>query len=124
MIYKLNSVLLYKKDIGRMCTLSRSSHVPLFGTLWTIAHYAPLSMGFSRQEYWNGLPFPTPEDLLNPGMKPTTSFVSPSLQADSLPAEPSGKPFKYYKNLQEVSFHFTPSTVFIILSYVLLLQIL
>ena len=41
-------------------------------TSWTIAHQAPLSMGFSRQEYWSGLPFLPPEDLLNPGIKPTS----------------------------------------------------
>ena len=49
------------------------------GTPWTIAHQAPLSMGFPRQEYWSGLPFPSPGDLPNPGTKP----VSPALQADS-----------------------------------------
>jgi len=47
-------------------------------------------MEFPRQEYWNGLPFPSPEDLPNPGIEPV-SFVSPALQADSLLAEPSGK---------------------------------
>ena len=49
----------------------------------TVAFQAPLSMGFSRQEYWNGLPFPSTGDLLNPGIKP----ASPALQADSLPTE-------------------------------------
>ena len=58
-------------------------------TPWTLAHQAPLSMEFSRQEYWNGLPFPSPRDLLDPGIKPR----SPALQADSLPSEPPGKPF-------------------------------
>ena len=57
-------------------------------TPWTIAHKAPLSMGFSRQEYWNGLPCPPPGDLPNPGIEPK----SPALQADSLLSEPSGKP--------------------------------
>ena len=52
----------------------------LFATLWTVAHKAPLSMEFSRQEYWNGLPFPTPEDPPNPGIEPRP----PTLQADSL----------------------------------------
>ena len=52
-----------------------------------VAHQAPLSMGFSRQEYWSGLPFPSPGDLPNPGIKPR----SPVLQADSLPPELSGK---------------------------------
>ena len=50
---------------------------------WTVTHNAPLSMGFSRQEYWSGLPFPSPEDLLDPGIEPG----SPALQADSLPTE-------------------------------------
>ena len=49
---------------------------------------APLSMEFARQEYWNGLPFPSPGDLLDPG----TELVSPALQADSLPSELPGKP--------------------------------
>ena len=57
----------------------------------TVALPAPLSMGFSRQEYWSGLPFPSPGDLPNPGIEPT-SPVSPVLQADSLPTEPPGKP--------------------------------
>ena len=55
---------------------------------WTVAYQAPLSMGFSRQKYWSGLPFPSPGDLPNPGIKPW----SPVLQADSLPSEPTGKP--------------------------------
>ena len=52
-------------------------------TPWTLACQAPLSMGFHRQEYWSGLPFPSPGDLLNPGIKPR----SPDLQEDSLPNE-------------------------------------
>ena len=55
---------------------------------WTIAHQAPLSMGFSRQEYQSGLSFPSPGDLPNPGIKPW----SPALQADSLLSEPPGEP--------------------------------
>ena len=46
------------------------SRVPLFVTPWTVAYHAPLSMGFSRQEYWSGLPFPSPEDLPTPGIEP------------------------------------------------------
>ena len=57
-------------------------------TPWSTAHQAPLSMGFPREEYWSGLPFPFPGDLPDPGIKPG----SPALQADSLPAEPSGLP--------------------------------
>ena len=63
------------------------SCVRLFETPWTVAHQAPPSMGFSRQEYWSGLPFPSPRDLPNPGIKPT----SPALQADALTSEPPGK---------------------------------
>ena len=58
---------------------------------WTVAQQAPLFMGFSRQEYWNELPFPPPGNLPNPGIK-LVSPVSPALQVDSLPAKPSGKP--------------------------------
>ena len=55
---------------------------------WTVAYQAPLSMGFSRQECWSGLPFPSPGDLPDPGIKPW----SPALRADALPSEPPGKP--------------------------------
>ena len=54
--------------------LSRFSHVQLFATLWTVAHQASLSMGFSRQEYWSGLPCPPPGDLPDPGIE--TSLMS------------------------------------------------
>ena len=64
------------------------SRVRLFATLWTVAHQAPLSMGFSRQDYWSGLPFPSPGDLPDPGIEPR----SPTLQADALPSAPPGKP--------------------------------
>ena len=63
-------------------------HVQLFVTPWAVTYQAPLSMGFSRQEYWNGLPFPSPGDLPDPGIEPR----SPTLQADTLPSEPPGKP--------------------------------
>ena len=56
--------------------LSCFSHIQLFMTLWTVDHQAPLSMGFSRQEYWSGLPFPTPGDLPDPGIK-LVSLMSP-----------------------------------------------
>ena len=62
-------------------------HVRLFATPWTVAYQAPLSMGFSRQECWSGLPFPSPGDLPDPGIEPG----SPALQADALPSEPPGK---------------------------------
>ena len=64
------------------------SHVRPFVMLWTVAHQAPPSMGFSRWEYWSGLPFPSPRDLPNPGIEPR----SPTLQADALTSEPPGKP--------------------------------
>ena len=61
-----------------VCMLILFSHVQLFVTLWTVAHQAPLSMGFSRHEYWSGLPCPPPGDLPDPGIKPT-SFMFPAL---------------------------------------------
>ena len=61
---------------------------PTLVTPGTVVHQAPLSMGFSRQEYWSGLPFPSPGDLHNPGIKPR----SPTLQVDSLPSELPVKP--------------------------------
>ena len=64
------------------------SRVRLFATPWTGAHQVPPSMGFSRQECWNGSPFPSPEDLPRPGIKPG----SPALQADSLPSKPPRNP--------------------------------
>ena len=63
------------------------SRVRLFATPWT----SP-SMGFSRQEYWSGLPFPSPGDLSDPGIEPG----SPALEADALTSEPPGKPIKFY----------------------------
>ena len=64
-----------------MCVCESLRHDQLFVTRWTVAHQAPLSMGFFWQEYWSGLPFPFPGDLSDPGIKPG----SPALQADSLP---------------------------------------
>ena len=63
------------------------SCVRLFATLWSVAHQAPLSMGFSRQEYWSGLPFPSPGNLSNPGIESR----SPTLWADALTSELPGK---------------------------------
>ena len=71
-----------------MCVYMQSPHhAQFFATPWTVAHQAPLSMEFSRPEYWSGLPFPSPGDLPNPGIKPRT----PALQVYSLPSEPPGK---------------------------------
>ena len=63
------------------------SRVWLFVTSWTVAYWTPPSMGFSRQEYWRGLPFPSPGELPDPGIKPR----SPALRADALPSGPPGK---------------------------------
>ena len=67
-VWKLNAVLV--KSLSR---------VQLFATPWTVTYQAPPTMGFSRQEYWSGLPFPSPGDLPNPGIEPW----SPALQADT-----------------------------------------
>ena len=67
-------------EVAKLC--------PTLVTPWTVAHQAPLSMGFPRQEHWSGVPFPSPGDLPNPGIKPR----SPALQADSLLTELPGKP--------------------------------
>ena len=64
------------------------SHVWIFATPWTVADQAPQSIEFSRQEYWSGVPFPSPGDLPGPGIEP----VSLTLWADTLPSEPPGKP--------------------------------
>ena len=61
-----------------VCKLSHFSRVQLFETLWTVAPQAPLSLGFSRQEYWSGLPCPPPGDLPDPGVEPA-SLMSPEL---------------------------------------------
>ena len=74
------------------CLVIKLSHVQLFVTLWTVAHHTPLSMKFSRQEFWSGLSCPSPGDRPNPGTEP----VSPALQTDSLPSEPPGKPILYW----------------------------
>ena len=64
------------------------SHVQLFVTPWTVALQAPLSMEFSRQKYWSGLPFPSPENLPDPGIEPTY----PALTGGFFTTEPAGKP--------------------------------
>ena len=67
-------------DLGKVNSLSR---VWVFVTPWTVAYQAPLSVEFSRQESWSGLPFPSPEDLPNPGIE----LESPALKAEALPSE-------------------------------------
>ena len=78
-------------SIVRACMLSRFSHVRLFATPWTVARLAPLSLGFSRQEYWSGLPCCPPEDLPDPGTEP----ASLSSQADFLLLNYQGSPAFY-----------------------------
>ena len=84
------------------------SHFLLFVTPWTVAHQAPPSMEFSRQEYWSGVPFPSAGDLPNPGIEPG----SPTLWADTLLSEPPGNPKKWErKSLSRVWLFATPWTV-------------
>ena len=68
----------------------QSLSIQLFVTQWTAARQAPLSMGFSRQEYWSGLPFPSPGDFPDPGIE--SKSVSPALQVNSLPLSHQGNP--------------------------------
>ena len=74
-------------SVAKSCPLS---HVQLFVTTWTVDPQAPLSVGFSRQEYWSGLPFPPPGDLPDPGIKPA-SPESPTLAAGFFTTELPGK---------------------------------
>ena len=82
---------------ARVRALSWFSRVRLCATLWTVACQVPLSIGFSRQEYWSGLPCPSPGYLLNPGIKPR----SPAFQVDSLPAELPGKSLNIIERKKE-----------------------
>ena len=82
----------WQVGVGEKCVLSHSSCVWVFATPWAIALQAPLSMGFSRQEYWSGLPCPPPGDLPNPGIEPGSS----ALQANSLPSEQQGNQWTIY----------------------------
>ena len=101
------------------------SHVQLFAIPWTAVYQASLSMGFSRQEDWSGLPFPSPGDLPDPGIEPR----SPALQADALTSEPPGKPkivfvvAYFYSELKipYVSLHTVLSSVFYSFLYIGLL---
>ena len=81
--------------ISYVCVCWSLRHVWLFAIPWTVAHQAHPSMGFSRQEYWNGLPFPSPGDLPHPGIE----RWSPALQVDSLTSEPPGKPHFIYSDV-------------------------
>ena len=76
--------------LNSMLLFSRSVVPNSFETLWTVAHQAPLSMGFLRQKYWGGLPFPSPGDLPDPGLEPMSS----ALASGFFTTESSGKPIK------------------------------
>ena len=85
-----------RKIPWRKVKVKSFSRVQLFATSWTRAYGASPSMGFSRQEYWSGLPFPSPGDLPDPGIKPGSA----ALEADALTSEPPGKPKSYLRNSQ------------------------
>ena len=81
-----NLLFIYYFQVSERKKVKSLSRVQLFENPWTVAYQAPPSMGFSWQEYWSGLPFPSPGDLPDPGIEPR----SPALQADALPSEPPG----------------------------------
>ena len=74
--------------VSSVSSVQSLSRVRLFATPWTVAYQALPTMGFSRQEYWGGLPFPSPGDLPDPGIEPR----SPASRADAVTSEPPGKP--------------------------------
>ena len=83
-----------------VCVCELLSHVWLFVTPWTVTHQVPLSMEFSRLEYWTGLPFPFPGDL----SKPAIELKSPTLQADSFPSEPPENMLgNYFQNILTIN---------------------
>ena len=88
-MYMLVTYLIFSFSSILKVKVKSLSRVRLFETPGTVAYQAPPSMGFSRQEYWSGLPFPSPGDLPYPGIEPR----SPALQADALTSEPPGKPW-------------------------------
>ena len=91
MVYLFIKILISLQDIHESESEVAQS-CPTLCDPWTVAHQAPLSMGFSRKEYWSGLPFPSPGDLPNPGIE----SGSPTLQADALTSDPPGKKHIYF----------------------------
>ena len=89
-MYSVNGIVIQKPFV---ITVQLLSHVRLFVAPWTEAREAPLSMGFSRQEYWSGLPFPSLRDLPNSVIKP----MSPALAGGYFTAEPPGKPYRGHR---------------------------
>ena len=79
-----------KSECAALCLVTQSCPT-LCNPMDCVAHQAPLSMGFFRQEYWSGLPYPPPGDLPDPGIEPAC-FVAPALQADSFPLSHQGSP--------------------------------
>ena len=88
----LGVVIHFNFSHSGMCVLSDFSHIQLCATIWTTALQAPLSMRFSRQEYWTGLLCPPPEDPLDPGIEPESLTSNLHRQVGSLPLVPPGKP--------------------------------
>ena len=99
------TIIFWLNTLETVVVLSLSC-VQFFATPWTIAYQAPPSMGFSRQEYWSGLPFPSPGDLPNPGIEPG----SPALEADALTSEPPGKPLRSRPTLCDTVNHSPPGS--------------
>ena len=91
-------IYLHNLCIYMVCVASCFSHVTLFVTLWTAACQAPLSIRFSRKEYWSRLPFPPPGDLSDPGIEPG-SLMPPALAGRLFTLVPPGKPYIYMENI-------------------------
>ena len=86
-----------------MCyVLSHFRRIQLFAALWTVAHQAPLSMGFSRQELWSGLPYPPPGDLPNPGIEPM-SLTFPALAGEFFTTRVTWEALVCYRLIQKES---------------------
>ena len=98
---KFRGLLAFYTSVLMKVKVKSLSHVWLFLAPRTVAYQAPPSVGFSRQEYWTGLPFPSPGNLPHPGIK----LRSPSLQAEALPSEPPGKLFTYTSLLLHYTLH-------------------
>ena len=93
--HKIRWQYIYVSFSGLLLLLCALSHVWLFVTLWIVAHQAPLFMGFSRQEYWNELPFLPPGDLPDPGIK-RVSLASPTLADEFFTTKPPRKPLMLF----------------------------
>ena len=96
-------VHLHHGIIGWLLVSYLPSRVQFFVTLWAVAHQAPLSMQFPRQEYWSGLPFPSPGYLPDPGIEP----ASPAWQADPLPLSHLGSPYVLLQVIEYSSLSYT-----------------